>query len=290
MRRLGAAVEDAHGRLTCQAPEGLLGADIALSLPSVGATENILMAAATARGVTTLTNAAREPEIVDLAAFLNACGAKIAGAGESVVTIEGVPRLHGAVHRVIPDRIMTATYLAAAAVTGGDLTLERCNPLHLTSVLRVFEESGCTLCVKKNSLRLTAPARLAPMGAVHTTPYPGFPTDAQAAVMTMAALADGATVLVEKMFESRFKHAVELGRMGARVRTEGPVAVVEGVPSLLGARVTATDLRGGAALVVAGLAAQGETTVLAPHHIDRGWEAPEENLRRLGADIFRRVA
>ena len=287
LKKLGAEIREAHGCLLCTAPKGLRGCHIALAFPSVGATENILLAAATARGTTVLTNAAREPEIEELAQYLNRCGANIRGAGESCIIIEGVPKLYGTEFSVMPDRIAAATYLSAAAVTGGDLLLKNVNTVHLVPMLSAFEEAGCTLMHAGDALLLKAPARLRPVRHVRTMPYPGFPTDAQAAVMVMAALGSGTSIFVENIFESRYKHVGELNRLGAKIKVEGKVAVVEGVKALSGAPVTAQELRGGAALAVAGLAAQGETQVLHPEYIDRGYERFEENLRQIGAEIYR---
>ena len=287
LEKLGAQIREEHGCLLCSAPKGLRGCHISLAFPSVGATENILLAAATARGTTVLTNAAREPEIEELARYLNRCGAKISGAGESCIIIEGVPRLCGCAYTVMPDRIAAATYMAAAAVTGGTVWLKNINGMHLLPILSSFEETGCTLRQTGDALLLRAPGRLKPVRHVRTMPYPGFPTDAQAAVMVMAALGSGASIFVENIFESRYKHAGELNRLGAKIKVEGKVAVVEGVQALSGAPVAAQELRGGAALAVAGLAAQGETQILHPEYIDRGYERFEENLRQLGAEIYR---
>lgn len=287
LRRMGLLIDERHGFLDCRLDGGFHGSSIALSFPSVGATENILLAAATARGMTTILNAAREPEIADLAAFLNACGARVHGAGESVVQIEGVRALHGCEHAVIPDRIVATTFLAAAAVTGGHVLLQDVRCAHLAPVTPVFAEAGCTVAESGTTLELKAPARLSPLKCVRTMPFPGFPTDAQAPVMSMAALADGGSMFVENIFESRYKHVPELVRMGANIKLEGKVAVVEGVTRLSGAQVVAADLRGGAALVVAGLAAEGVTEVRGLHHLDRGYERLAPALAGLGAVIRR---
>ena len=222
-----------------------------------------------------------------MAAFLNSSGARIRGAGEGTVVIEGVDRLSACCHRVIPDRIETATYMAAAAVTGGSLVIKDVEPAHVATVFPAFEEMGCQIDVWKNELLVSAPARLRRVRSVRTMPYPGFPTDCQALLMAMACVADGTSVFIENIFESRYKHAGELMRLGAKIKVEGRVAVVEGVPVLSGAPVECTDLRGGAALVLAGLAAEGETSVTALHHIDRGYEAFEEALAGAGAVIRR---
>ena len=287
LRQMGVVIDESHGYLDCTTPHGLQGAPIALLFPSVGATENIMLAAVLAKGVTIITNAAREPEIVDLANFLNSCGAKITGAGEGTVTIEGVERLQGVEHRIIPDRIAAATYLAAAAVTGGCLELKHVETQHLGQILPMFEEAGCTVVAHRHTVRLQAPERLQPIKMVRTMPYPGFPTDAQAPVMAMSATARGTSVFVENIFECRYKHVGELSRMGANIKVEGRVAVVEGVFRLSGARVEAPDLRGGAALVVAGVGADGVTELSGLRHIDRGYESIEQTLSTVGAVIKR---
>jgi UDP-N-acetylglucosamine 1-carboxyvinyltransferase len=287
LRRLGAVIKERHGWLDCRAPHGLKGADIALPFPSVGATEEVLLAACTAEGVTTLTNAAREPEISDLADYLNRCGACIRGAGESVIRIEGVRALRGCAHAVIPDRIVAATLIACAAVTGSSITVKGVIHSHLSAVLPVFEDAGCTFSAKENELHMTAPARLHSMKIVRTMPYPGFPTDAQSPLLAAAAVADGTTVLIENIFENRYRHVAELTRMGADIKTEGKFAVIDGVPQLYGAAVEATDLRGAAALVVAGLCAEGKTELDGVKYLDRGYEHFEQALTSLGADIKR---
>lgn len=287
LRKLGAEIREDHGCLECNAPGGLRGCPISLSFPSVGATENVMLAAVCARGTTILSNAAREPEICDLAEFLNACGGRVSGAGGSVIVIEGVPFLSGCEHRVIPDRIVAATYLAAAAATGSDLLLHQVRPAHLSLVLPVFEEAGCILKAQGDQLQIRSPRRLRPVHIVRTMPYPGFPTDAQAPVMAMTCVADGSSMFVENIFESRYKHAGELLRLGASIKVEGRVAVVEGVPCLSGAPVQAPDLRGGAALLIGGLAAEGTTILTGLQHLDRGYESPETALSAVGARIRR---
>ncbi len=287
LRKLGLVIEEDHGYLNCHVGKGLRGCSINLSFPSVGATENIMLASSTAAGTTIITNAAREPEICDLADFLNQCGARIRGAGESTIRIDGVPKLHGAEHAVIADRITATTYMAAAAVTGGDLTLENVIPAHLEPVIPVFEEAGCHIQVKDHQLHIAAPERIKAVKNIRTLPYPGFPTDSQAIVMAMATLAEGTSVFVENIFESRYKHVGELLRLGAHIKVEGKVAIVEGVDHLSGAPVEAADLRGAAALVVAGLAAQGTTQITGLHHLDRGYEMIEQRLSGVGAVIKR---
>ena len=287
LRRMGAKIAEDYGCLSCSVQGPLRGAAIGLSFPSVGATENILLAAATAEGTTVITNAAREPEICDLAAFLNHCGARVSGAGGSTIVVEGVKKLSGCEHRVIPDRIAAATFMSAAAATGGCIRLNHVLPAHLEPVLPAFEELGCSMEWDDTSLRITAPGRLGRIKSVRTMPYPGFPTDAQPPLMAAACLGSGPSIFVETIFESRYKHVGELLRLGANIKVEGRVAVVEGVPRLSGAPVEAADLRGGAALVVAGLAARGLTEVTGLRHIDRGYENLERSLAQLGADICR---
>ncbi len=287
LRQLGVIIEEDHGYLDCRCEGRLKGAHITLSFPSVGATENIMLAAATAEGTTIISNPAREPEISDLADYLNSCGARIHGAGESTMYIEGVEKLSGTAHQVIPDRIAATTFMSAAAITGGSLVLREIVPSHLGPVIPVMEEMGCDIKVQGHELKITAPPRLKRVKIIRTLPYPGFPTDAQAPIMSLASVADGTSVFVENIFENRYKHVGELLRLGAKIKVEGRVAVVEGVPRLSGATVCAMDLRGGAALVIAGIAAEGITEVDGLHHIDRGYERIEETLNSIGAKITR---
>lgn len=287
LRQLGVVIEEDHGWLNCKVNGKMHGENIMLAFPSVGATENILLAAVTAEGTTTIVNAAREPEISDLADFLCKCGAKITGAGESIIKIEGVPKLHGCEHSVIPDRIVAATYMAAAAITGGDITLIGVNMNHIHPVIPVLTEAGCKIKVEGSKLNIKRDGILRPVKNVRTMPFPGFPTDAQAPVMAMSTLAHGTSIFIENIFESRYKHAAELVRLGAKIKVEGRVAIVEGVSSLYGAQVEATDLRGGAALVVAGLAAEGRTEISGLHHIDRGYTKIEDAFSKIGGKITR---
>ncbi len=289
VKRLGVKVEECFGRLICTAPEGLIGDKITFSFPSVGATENAILASVTAKGTTTVVNCAREPEITDLCDFLNKCGAKIKGAGESVIVVEGVKELHGTEHSVIADRIAASTYLVAGAVTGGDVELLNTSPAHLSSVIPVLEDAGCDVRIRCKSIRLKAFKRLKRVDKIITQPYPGFPTDSQALFTTLVSVADGTSVIVENIFESRFKHVPELLRMGAKIRTEGRVAVIDGVKRLYGADVKAGDLRGGAALVLAGLCAEGVTSVSNIDYIDRGYENLVNNFCSINADIYRKV-
>ena len=286
LRQLGVSVEERHGRLCCTA-DRLHGADITLSFPSVGATENVLLAACTADGVTHLRNGAREPEIVDLCSFLNACGARISGVESGYITIEGVPSLTPCSYGVMADRIETATYLAAASVTGGDVLLSGVDIPSASPVFPCLEQAGCRLTATDTTLRIQAPDRLGRLGFVRTLPYPGFPTDGAAPLLAAACVGQGTSVFVETIFENRYRYVDELTRMGAHIRVDGRVAVVEGGTPLQGAAVRCTDLRGGAALVVAGLAATGETQITELHHLDRGYEDIVGCLKGAGAVIDR---
>ena len=287
LRKLGAQITEEGGHIYLDCPQGLQGNVLSLSFPSGGATENVLITACVSKGTTTLVNAAREPEISDLADFLNRCGARISGAGEGIINIEGVSSLHGAEHIVIPDRIVAATYMIAAAVTHGDVVLQNVIPAHIGPVISLLQEAGCDIAVKEKKLRITASERLHAMSTIRTMPYPGFPTDAQALMMTACSVANGTSVVIETIFESRFRHVPELCRFGADVIVDGRIAVVKGVSQLHAANVAAPDLRGGAALVLAGLVAEGQTVVRELQHIDRGYEAFESRLCSLGADIRR---
>lgn len=285
LRKMGVQISEEHGYLFCDAPKGLHGAEIHLSFPSVGATENIILAAATACGTTVIYNAAREPEISDLGDFLNSAGAKICGCGSDTICIKGVKKLHGTVHTIIPDRIVAATYIVGAAVTGGKIVLENVMPSHMVSCLSIFRESGCDISVSGKTLTVTAPNRISRVPTVRSLVYPGFPTDAGPLIMVMLANANGTCVFVENIFENRFRYVHELNRMGAKIKTEGKTAIIEGVPHFSAARCRCTDLRGGAALVVAGLAAEGQTHITDISHILRGYEDIVLNLRSVGADI-----
>ncbi len=284
LRSMGAAIQETGGRLACRR-ERLTGTEIVLSLPSVGATENAMLAACGAEGTTVIANAAREPEIVDLQTFLQKMGAHVQGAGSSTVVVEGGAPLHGCVHTVVADRIVAATYLAAAAGTGGDIRLEGVDYRHLSAVATMLRQAGCRLTCGETSIRLQAPRRLQSAGPIRTAPYPGFPTDAQAVLMASLLRSEGATVFVENIFDSRYRHVPEMVRMGADIRLEGRVAVVCGVDRLHGATVRAKELRGGASLVLAGLQAEGETAVTGVEHIQRGYEDLTGELAQLGADI-----
>lgn len=285
-RSMGVVIEESGGSMECTAPNGLAPCRISLSFPSVGATENIILASLAAKGETVITNAAREPEIKDLADFLNECGAKIIGAGQSVIRIYGGRRLTGAEHRVIPDRIVASTYMACAAVTGGRAVVTEVEREHLAPVVPVFEGCGCKIDFANGEMSVTAPKRAERIKYLRTMPYPGFPTDSQALVTAVAATARGTSIISERVFENRFRHVPELIKMGADIRVEDScVAVVEGVPSLHGAKVTASDLRGGSALIAAALGARGESVIDGVRHVLRGCEDVCGNLSRLGADI-----
>ena len=285
MRSLGAVIAEAGGGLHCTG--GLRGADIVFSLPSVGATENAMLAAVAAEGDTTITNAAREPEIVDLQQFLCAMGADVHGAGSSVITIRGGKRLHGGAYAVMGDRIVAATYLAAAASAGGTVEVTGVDWRHLSTVTAVLAEAGCTLTSTPERILLRCQAPLRGVRPVRTAPYPGFPTDAQAPLMAALCKGTGCSVFVENIFESRYRHVDELCRMGAEIQVEGRVAVIYGVPRLHAAQVRSTDLRGGAALVVAALGAEGESIVTGIHHVERGYQDLPGDLRLLGASVRR---
>ncbi len=288
LKGMGAEIEEKNGRLEFSAKGGVKGTHISLSFPSVGATENIMLASMAADGETVITNAAREPEIVDLADFLNRCGARIRGAGQSVIHISPAKSLLPAEHTIIPDRIVASTYMACAASAGGTVAVNGIIREHLTPVISVFESAGCNVMLSGRELIIRAPRRLSRIRYMRTMPYPGFPTDSQAIIMAMLATANGTSVITEKIFENRFRHVPELVKMGADIRVEnGCVAVVEGVERLRGANVAATDLRGGCALAVAALGAEGETVISNIYHIDRGCENFESGLSRLGADVKR---
>lgn len=285
LQALGAEITLEDGFVKARAKR-LQGARIVMDMVSVTGTENLLMAATLADGYTTIENAACEPEVVDLARCLTAMGARIAGAGSSVIEIEGVAKLHGAEHSVLPDRIETGTYLVATAMAGGDVTLKRTDPRILDAVMAKLREAGARIDEGENSIRIRMDRR---PGAVdlRTAPYPAFPTDMQAQFMAMNCIAEGRGVLTETIFENRFMHVSELQRLGADISTDGKVAVVRGVPRLRGAPVMATDLRASASLVLAGLVAEGETRIDRIYHLDRGYEVIEEKLSALGADIRR---
>ena len=283
---LGVEIEIGHGFISATAPNGLKGTSIYLDFPSVGATENIIMAACMAEGQTILENAAQEPEIIDLANFLNIMGAKIRGAGTNVIKITGVPKLIGHNYTIIPDRIEAGTYMVAVAMTGGDIYIENAISEHLKPVIAKLNEAGVKIEEDIDGIRVSCNKRPKAID-IKTLPYPGFPTDMQAQFMAMLTIADGTGLVTETVFENRFMHVDELKRMGACIKVDGRTSIVEGVPSLNGCQVKATDLRAGAAMVLAGLVANGETEVSYIHHIDRGYDNLVEKLCGLGADICR---
>lgn len=283
---LGVKIEQGHGYIEASAPEGMTGANIYLDFPSVGATENIMMAAAMANGTTVLENPAEEPEIVDLANYLNQMGARVRGAGTNVITIEGVSELHGVQHSVIPDRIEAGTYMIAAAMTGGDVIIENVLPEHQKPLIAKLREAGALVEEDIDRIHVAGSGRLKAVD-IKTLPYPGFPTDMQAQMMAMLSVAEGRSKITETVFENRFMHVVELNRMGANITTEGRSAVITGPAHLTGCTVRATDLRAGAAMILAGLVAEGATEICDIYHIDRGYEEIAAKLTRLGADIKR---
>ena len=284
---LGAEIIQGHGFIEARAPKGLQGAKVYLDFPSVGATENIMMAASLANGRTIIENAAQEPEIVDLANYLNAMGANVRGAGTNAIRIEGVKNLTGTTYAVIPDRIEAGTYMVAAAITGGDVLLKNVSYEHLKPLVAKLKEAGVAIEQDVDQMRVTASGGLRAVD-IKTLPYPGFPTDMQAQFMALMSVADGSSVVSETVFENRFMHVDELKRMGANIRVDGRIAMLDGVKKLTGCPVTATDLRAGAALVLAGLAAEGQTEIGSVYHIDRGYDRIVDKLQGLGADISRR--
>ncbi|MDR1263938.1 MAG: UDP-N-acetylglucosamine 1-carboxyvinyltransferase [Oscillospiraceae bacterium] len=286
LRALGVVIDESSGRLRCDGGS-MRGAEIHFDYPSVGATENIMMTAAMLPGKTIIHNAAREPEIVDLARFMNACGARVSGAGRQIVTIQGVKRMHGVTYKPIPDRIVAGTMLAAAAITGGDIYLTNAPASDMVAQIAKLRDMGCDVHDGQDTLRLRAPKRLRSFGKIQTQPHPGFPTDMQAPMFALATVADGSSVLMETVFESRFQHAHDLMNMGADITLGDRMAVVRGVQRLHGARVKAHDLRAGAAMTIAALAAEGTTEITQIGQIDRGYEALEASLRSLGARAIR---
>lgn len=288
LKKLGVRIIEDHGVLDCTAGSRPGHVDLTLSLPSVGATENIMLYCAVGEGETVIYNAAREPEIRDLAQYLNKCGADIKGFGSSTVVINGVKSLHGCEYSIMPDRIAAATYMGAAAVTGGELVLSGVNPRDMYSCMSAFSEMGCGVYPYSDKLFINAKKPLRAIRTLRTMPYPGFPTDCQPIVMAALCLAKGTSMIVENIFENRFMAAPELRRMGADIKAEGRVAVIEGVSRLSGAAVRAADLRAGAALCVAALGSDGTTSISNLHFIDRGYESIENVLSKVGADVKRR--
>ena len=285
LRRLGVAVSEDGGYIDCSCAR-LRGTEVLLDFPSVGATENLILAAAKAEGTTVIRNAAKEPEIADLQNFINRMGGKISGAGTAVITVEGVKKLHGAEYTPVSDRIEAGTFLIACAMCGGSIALKNADPVNIASLLHKLSEISCKIHAENDKIYIECSRRLSPK-IVETSPYPGFPTDLQAQMTALACICEGATVIVENLFETRFKHVPELIRMGADITVRGRSALVRGVPRLHGADVFASDLRGGAALTLAALSAEGRSSVTDLRFIDRGYSAFEYKLRALGARIRR---
>lgn len=283
---MGAKIQDAQrGFIYCEA-EVLKGCDIQLDYPSVGATENIMLASVFSEGETCIRNAAKEPEIIDLQNFLIGLGVNISGAGTSIVRIVGRDRkLSDVEHTIIPDRIVAGTYMVASAITGGDIFLKNVIPEHLSSITSILRESGCRINLKRNSLHISGPARPKAIDTIRTLPYPGFPTDMQSQILSLLSVARGTSIVVETVFENRYKLVDELSKMGANIKIEGRLAVIKGVKKLIGANTYSRDLRGGAGLILAGLVADGETVVNDIHYIERGYENIEEKLKNVGAMI-----
>ncbi|MBR5491327.1 MAG: UDP-N-acetylglucosamine 1-carboxyvinyltransferase [Oscillospiraceae bacterium] len=284
LEALGAKIAQEGGEVYCKANK-LIGTHINLDFPSVGATENIMLAACSAYGETVITNAAKEPEIEDLQKFLNAKGAEIEGAGSSVIRIKGFKLKEYVCHEIMPDRIVASTYLCAAAAAGGEVKVENVIPSHFSTVASSLSAMGCDITINERAVHIQRNAGLKALRPVITRPYPGFPTDAQALLMAACLKAEGTSVFVENIFESRYGHVPEMRRLGADIRTEGRVAMVMGIEELKGAPVNSCDLRGGAALILAGLSAKGETKVFDIGHVERGYEDIAGDLSRLGAEI-----
>jgi len=282
---LGAQVEVEKGYIEAKVDK-LKGDDIYLDFPSLGATENIMMAACLAEGITTIGNAAKDPEVVELGHFLNKMGAKVKGLGTDLIEIEGVKKLHGVDYAIIPDRIEAGTYMIAAAITGGDVLIEKADPLLLKPLIVKLEEAGVRIELEKNLIKVTGPDRVKAVD-IKTLPFPGFPTDMQPQFMALSCVAKGTSVITETVFENRFVHTGDLIRMGADIKVEGHSAIIKGVKELSAAPVMASDLRGGAALVLAGLVSEGTTELSRIYHLDRGYVKLEEKLNSLGADIKR---
>ncbi len=287
LREMGVLIDEEFGVLNCKCSEQIKGCNITLLIPSVGATENIILAAVLASGTTVIRNAAREPEIENLCNFLIKSGAKITGHGTGIIRIEGVKKLKPCEFYIMPDRIEASTYIACCAVTGGSISLKNIELEHIKTVINCFASMGCVFKTFENELVVFAPKKLNNFDTISTMAYPGFPTDSGSIIISSATVAKGTSVLVENIFENRFKFVDELKRLGANIKIVGKAAIVSGVDYLTGAGVQCTDLRGGAALVVAGLCAHGTTSIRNIYHLDRGYERIEESLQKLGADIKR---
>jgi len=286
-KKMGITVKENNGHLYCKAEEKITSTNIKLPFPSVGATENIILASVFVSGEIILENAAREPEIVDLVRFLNSCGAKIKGEGTSKIIIEGVEKLHAAEYKIIPDRIAAATYMAASAITGGEVLVRNVSKIHLREIVRVLKMCKCGIIIYNDDILVKAPKRLFSIKELRTSVYPGFPTDAQALILSLMTVSKGQSIFFENVFSDRYKYVRELLKMGAKVTIDGKKAIVDGVENLNSANMLATDLRGGAALILAALKAEGTSTIGNLRHIDRGYENLEENLKNLGANIKR---
>lgn len=286
LKDLGVEIEESHGFLHCKT-NGLKGCDIQLDYPSVGATENTILASVLAKGTTIIRNAAREPEIVDLQCYLNKCGTKVSGAGTSIIKIEGIEKFNDVKYSIISDRIEAGTFMVASAITGGELVIKNVEIDHLQAVTAKLKEAGSLVYTDSSSIKVVGPKKINSIEMIQTLPYPGFPTDMQAQMMALLSIASGTSIISETVFENRFKHAEELTRMGANIKIVGRVAVIKGVKELTGAKVKSKDLRGGASLVLAGLAAKGCTEVDNIHHIERGYEDLDLKLEGLGADIVK---
>lgn len=284
LKQMGVEIKESHGYIYCKA-EKLIGCQIQLDYPSVGATENIILAAVKAKGTTVIRNAAKEPEIVDLQNFLIKAGAKVFGAGTSVIRIDGVDNLNSVEHSIIPDRIVAGTYMIASAITGGELILRNIEVEQLQSIIAKLKECGCMIYNNCTTLKIVSPREIKGIETIQTQPYPGYPTDMQAQMMSLLTISNGTSIITETVFENRFKHVPELVRMGANIKTVGNVAVIKGVKELSGAKVTSKDLRGGASLILASLVAKGTTVIEGVHHVLRGYENFDKQLRSLGAKI-----
>ena len=285
LKQLGAKITESHGYIICEA-EKLIGSEVDLDFPSVGATENIMLTATLAEGNTIIRNAAREPEIIDLQNFLNLAGANVEGAGSNVIRIRGVEKLHDIDYSITGDRIVAGTYLCAAAITGGEILIKGIVPEYLRSTLYKLKEMGCQIKIHgKEEIFLKAPEKLKAVNVIKTMPFPGFPTDMQSQMVATLSLSHGTSIVIENIFENRYKYISELTKMGAKITIEGKTAVIKGVNKLMGATVESKDLRGGASLVLAGLAAEGTTRINGIHYIERGYENFVENLQGVGAYI-----
>ena len=286
LQSLNVKIEEKHGYIFCDATN-ILSGEVHLDFPSVGATENIIMASVFSKGTTTIYNAAKEPEIEDLQNFINAMGGKVCGAGTSTITIEGVKKLHGITYTPIPDRIITGTYLIACAAASGKVCLTNTNPNHNTALISKLKQSGCKMQIKNDKITLEATHRQKSISKIETLPYPGFPTDLQSQILTLQTISKGTSVIIENLFETRFKIYTELTKMGADIIIKDRMALINGVKALYGANVTAPDLRSGAGLIIAGICAEGYTTINDIYHIDRGYLKIENDLNLLGANIKR---